>query len=321
MIAHTDVGVHRRAGAPSTSDRPAHEPTHPASAEVDDATARTRDHLLSTQHADGFWCGELEGDSILESEYILLMAFLGRERDEVCVKAAKYLHDHQLPGGGWAMYTGGAVELSATVKAYFALKLVGLSPDHPSMVKAREVVLSLGGAQASNSFTRFYLALLGQISYDETPSVPVELMHLPNSTPFGLYAMSAWTRTMVVSLSIISAKKPVRPISAELGIAELFREDLPRRPNRWKRPLLCWSNFFLGVDAALKVYERVVPSKWRAPAVRKAHRWIIDHCENSDGLGAIFPPMIYTVIVLKALGYEDHSPFVRWALGAPGDRS
>ena len=315
MIAHKDGGV-RRMGPASGFDRRgfADDSADPSIEDLASAATRCGDALLASQHADGYWCGELEGDSILESEYILMMAFLGREREEVCVKAAKYLHDRQLDKGGWSMYPGGAVDLSASVKAYFALKLVGMSIDHPAMVKARATILGLGGAQSSNSFTRFYLALLGQISYDETPTVPVELMHLPKFTPFGLYAMSAWTRTMVVSLSIISARKPVRKLKPEVGITELFRSDLPPRPSRWKRPIVGWSNFFLCVDKALKIAERVVPASWREPAVRKAHRWVIDHFENTDGLGAIFPPMIYTVIVLKALGYEDHSPLVQWAL-------
>ena len=313
MIAHKEGGVRPR-GSAAGFDRPAAETSPFSRARLDQALDRCREKFLAAQHEDGHWCGELEGDSILESEYILLMAFLGREREEVCIKAAKDLHDQQLPDGGWAMYPDGPVDLSASVKAYFALKLVGMPAPHPAMVKAREVILELGGAQASNSFTRFYLALLGQISYDDTPSVPVELLLLPKSTPFGLYAMSAWTRKMVVALAIISAKKPTKAVPAELGIAELFRDDQPRRLSRWKRPIVCWSNFFVGVDAALKLYEKIVPASWRNPGVRKAHRWILDHLEGSDGLGAIFPPMIYTVIVFKALGYEDNSSLMRWAL-------
>ncbi len=313
MIAHKDGGVHRR-GPTSRFNWGASKAATPSSEALDQALDRCREGLLATQHDDGYWCGELEGDTILESEYVLLMAFLGREKESVCVKAGKYLHAHQQKNGGWSMYPGGAVDLSASVKAYFALKLVGMPVEHPSMMKARECILALGGAQACNSFTRFYLALLGQISYDDTPSVPVELMHLPKSTPFGLYAMSSWTRTMVVSLSIISAKKPCRKLPQSLGIEELFRHDLPRQRSRWKKPLVSWSNFFVCVDKALKVYERVIPATWRNPGVRKAHRWILDHFEGSDGLGAIFPPMIYTVIVLKSLGYEDNSVIVKWAL-------
>src|SRR6185312_16036009 len=129
----------------------------------------TQRWLLDEQRDDGHWVGELEGDSILESEYILLMAYLGRESDEVCAKMCRFLHDHQRPEGGWAIYPGGPFDLSASVKAYFALKLAGMPADHPTMTRARELILEAGGAQGCNSFTRFYLALLGQISYDDCP--------------------------------------------------------------------------------------------------------------------------------------------------------
>ena len=258
--------------------------------------------------------GELEGDTILESEYVLLMAFLGREGEEVSVKACRYLRDLQLPGGGWSIYPGGPAEVSASVKAYFALKLVGVSPDEPDMTRARQVVLNLGGAQACNSFTRFYLALLGQIGYDETPSVPPEMVLVPSWLNFSLSAMSAWTRTIVVPLSIMSAYKPVRRLKDSQGIAELFRADLPRHPSRRTRNPFTWTNFFLGVDGLLKWADRRLPVSWRKRGIRAAHQWMFDHFENSDGLGAIFPPMIYTVVALEVLGYSrDSAPFT-WAL-------
>jgi squalene-hopene/tetraprenyl-beta-curcumene cyclase len=314
MIANTDGGVSTRFKATPFGSPRRGEPA-PVPDPMDRALRGARRWLLDAQHPDGYWVGELEGDTILESEYILLMAYLGRERDEVCLKAGQYLLQKQGPDGGWSNYPGGPTDLSASVKAYFALKLIGTSTQHPAMVRARESVLAAGGAQASNSFTRFYLALLGQISYDDCPSVPPELVLLPKRTPFGLYAMSSWTRKMVVTLSIISALKPRRELAPERGIAELFRADLPRRPNRWTRPALSWANTFLVIDAALKVYERVIPASWRRPAVEAAYRWMLEHLEGSDGLGAIFPPMIYTVIVLKAMGHADDTPLMTWALG------
>ncbi len=274
----------------------------------------TRQWLLDRQHADGYWVGELEGDTILESEYVLLMAFLGRSGEEVCVKACRYLRDLQLPAGGWAIYPGGPPEISASVKSYFALKLVGVRPDEPDMIRARAAVLAMGGAQACNSFTRFYLALLGQVGYDETPCVPPEMVLTPSWLNFSLAAMSAWTRTIVVPLAIMSAFKPVRALPKEQGIAELFRDDLPRHPSRRTPEWFSWTNFFLGVDRVLKWVDRWVPQALRKPGIRAAHKWMIDHFENSDGLGAIFPPMIYTVVALEVLGYErDSAPFV-WAL-------
>lgn len=315
MIVHTDDGPFRHeVRLEPPRDRGAGSPQSRFTAVLDEALSRTQEHLLNAQHDAGYWVGELEGDTILESEYILLMAFLGREHEPACAKMGRYLLEYQLPCGGWANYPGGPPDLSSSVKAYLALKLLGHDTRSPAMANARRSILDGGGAQACNSFTRFYLALLGQMSYDECPSVPPELALLPKRVPFGLYAMSSWTRKMVVTLSIISALRPKRELPAERGIAELFRDDLPRRPSRWSRPIVSWANFFLCVDKVLKFHERWTPEAWRRPAIRAAHRWVLDHLEGSDGLGAIFPPMIYTVIVLKALGYEDDSPLLQWAL-------
>ena len=134
--------------------------------------------------------------------------------------------------------------------------------------------------------------------------MPPELALLPAGLGFSLYAMSAWTRTIVVPLSVISALKPVRRIEGSRGISELFRDDLSMRPKRRTRMPMTWTNFFLGVDQALKLADRVLPGSWRRPGLKAAHRWMVEHFESSDGLGAIFPPMIYTVIALECLGYR-----------------
>ncbi len=219
---------------------------------LESALERTRDWLLARQCEEGYWVGELEGDTILESEYILLMTFLGRESDPVCAGCARYIQDHQLADGGWAIYPGGPTDVSASVKAYFALKLVGISADEPAMARARRAILEAGGAHECNSFTRFYLALLGQIGYDECPCVPPELVLIPAWLGFSLSAMSAWTRTIVVPLSIMAYFKPRHTLDPERGIAELFRDDRPR-PSRRTARTLSWTNFFLGVDRRLEV--------------------------------------------------------------------
>ncbi len=281
--------------------------------DLDPAIERASEWLLARQCEEGHWVAELEGDTILESEYILLLAFLGLETDLVCAGMARYIRDHQLSDGGWAIYPGGPTDVSASVKAYFALKLAGADPDEPAMERARQAILQAGGAAECNSFTRFYLALLGQISYDECPCVPPELVLLPARLNFSLSAMSAWTRTIVVPLSIMSFFKPVRRLAQEQGIAELFRDDRRSRNYATSRPFT-WTNFFLGMDRTLKWLDGRLPKAWRKPAVRAAHRWMLAHCEKTDGLGAIFPPMVYSVIALKCLGYEHDSPEVRWAL-------
>ncbi|MEX0585951.1 MAG: prenyltransferase/squalene oxidase repeat-containing protein, partial [Pirellulales bacterium] len=159
------------------------------------ATDRTRRWLLAEQHADGHWVGELEGDSILQSELVLLFAFLDRQRDETALETAEYLLEKQLPHGGWAPYPGGPIDVSASVKAYFALKLTGHSPHTEPLARARAAILREGGADAVNSFTRYYLALLGQVPYDVCPAVPPEFVLLPRWAPLNIYKISAWSRT------------------------------------------------------------------------------------------------------------------------------
>jgi squalene-hopene/tetraprenyl-beta-curcumene cyclase len=311
MIAKTDGGdVRPRIGVPT--ELPSSRDRFADPGALDRALGTTQRWILGEQHPEGYWVGELEGDTILESEYILLLAFLGRESETVCVRMGKFLDDHQRPGGGWAIYPGGPFDLSASVKAYFALKLIGMSSRHATMVRARELILEAGGARACNSFTRFYLALLGQIGYDECPSVPPELVLLPPRLGFSLYAMSSWTRTIVVPLSIMSAVKPVRRLAPELGIPELFCDE--GATTRARPAPLSWKAAFLAIDCMMKWAERMLPEACRRPGLRAAHRWMLDHLEGSDGLGAIFPPMIYTVVALHCLGYEHDSPLMRWAL-------
>src|SRR5262249_26874552 len=172
--------------------------TRPTSSPLRDAVERAARCLLDRQAADGHWVGELQGDTILESEWVLLMAFLGREGDERVRKAARYILGQQQPGGGWSNYPDGPAEISVSVKAYFALKLAGHDPGAPYMSRAREVIRSLGGAARCNSFTKFYLALLGQFPYANCASVPPEMMFLPKWAYFNIYAMSSWTRTIVI---------------------------------------------------------------------------------------------------------------------------
>ncbi len=280
------------------------------------AIGRTRQWLLGEQHSDGYWCAELEGDTILESETILLWAFLGREKSPLVAKAAAYLIEKQLPDGGWAMYPGGSVGISGSVKAYFALKLAGHDPDSEPMQRAREAIRAHGGADAVNSFTRFYLAFLGQISYDQCPAVPPEAILLPRWLPVNLSAVSAWSRTIIVPLSIISAMRPVRHLRSDQGIDELFLqkpEDWPplRCPGlKGGTGLLSWDRFFRTVDGLLKACQRYRLTPLRRRAMARCERWMLDRFEQSDGLGAIYPPIVWSILALKCLGHGDRSPAV-----------
>lgn len=277
------------------------------------AVVRARQWLLHQQHADGYWVGELEGDVVLESEYILLQAYLGRLDSPRVRKCAQRLIDTQLPEGGWALYTGGELDISSSVKAYFALKVTGHDPSAEYMHRARGAILRHGGADAVNSFTRFFLALLSQISYDHCPVVPPEMVLLPRWLPIHLYRISSWSRTIFVPLSIVSALRPSVALPATLGIRELFlREPAqwapPVCPGKERRGLLSWGRFFLGVERCLRWLERHRLLPLRRRALAAAQRWMLERFEDSDGLGAIFPPIVWCIVTLRALGYAEEHP-------------
>ncbi|MCE9604797.1 MAG: terpene cyclase/mutase family protein [Planctomycetia bacterium] len=284
------------------------------------AISRTRQWLLGEQADDGSWCAELEGDTILESEYILLLAFLGKHDSEIALKCARYILEKQNADGGWSQYPGGKFDISISVKAYFALKLTGHEPSSAEMQKARKGILLHGGADAVNSFTRFYLALLGQISYDQCPAVPPEMMLLPKWFPINIYAMSAWSRTIVVPMAIMWAYRPVAELDPALGIRELFLKhpaDWPelRCPGlKGGSGIFSWDRFFRTIDGGLKTLERLNIKPLRKKSLQKARRWMLDRFTGSDGLGAIFPPMVWSIIALRCLDYADDSPEMRYCV-------
>jgi squalene-hopene/tetraprenyl-beta-curcumene cyclase len=268
------------------------------------AIKAAQNYMLQIQHRDGHWCGELEGDTILESEYVLTMHFIGRADSDRIAKAANYVRQKALPGGGWAIYEGGPAEVSASAKAYFVLKLAGDSPDAPHMKRAREVILSLGGLDATNSFTRIYLAIFGQYPWERCPAVPPEIMLLPRSVPINLYEMSSWTRGIVVPLAVIWASKPYCPVPERACVRELMLENPPNINARRG----FWKTFFNTTDATLKLVERRGWSPSREKALKACEQWMIDHFEKSDGIGAIFPPIINSIIALRCLGYGNDHP-------------
>ncbi|MGW8256888.1 MAG: terpene cyclase/mutase family protein [Thermoguttaceae bacterium] len=320
------MSLNRGAPAQSTDRRDKARKAHTSNSDilkilgtrVRRAITRTRQWLLNHQHADGSWCAELQGDTILESETILLLAFLGQVDSELAQNAATYLIDNQLPDGGWAMYPGGGVAISASVEAYFALKLTGHDPSTEYMRRARDAILAHGGADAVNSYTRFFLALLGQISYEQCPAVPPELMLLPKWCPINLYAVSSWSRTIIVPLSIVSALRPVRKLEDRFGIRELFLRD----PKDWPQ-LRCpglkggggwfsWDRFFHGIDKMWKWFQRRRLLPFRNRAIESAKKWMLDRFQQSDGLGAIYPPIVWSYLALKSLGYAEDSTEVAY---------
>ena len=266
-------------------------------------------YLLSLQAQEGYWLGELEADTTLESDYILYLHVLGRAEDERVAKLANYVRRRQLTDGGWNIYFGGPSELNATVKAYFALKLAGDAPDAAHMQKARERVHQLGGLEATNSYTRFYLAMVGGVSWDMVPAVPPELMLLPNWFALNIYEMSSWTRGIVIPLAILYAQKPYWPVPEHALVEELFRDDTRKAAAfAWDQRPFTWRNLFLAFDRAFKLYERLPWKPLRQRALRQAQEWLLEHIERSDGLAAIYPAMMNAIFALLATGHSPDDP-------------
>lgn len=296
----------------------------PSPESVREAVSKSRDWLLERQHDEGYWLGELEGDTILESEYVLLLVWLGRGKNQLVQECAARILEQQRSEGGWALYPDGPLEISSSVKAYWVLKIAGHDPASEPMTRAAEAIRQAGGAERVNSFTRYYMALLGIISYKQVPAVPPELMLLPNWFPINIYEMSSWSRTIVVPLSLLWAFQPKTELPAEHKIDELFLnspEDLPvtMPPSEQldamkKKSFFPWDSFFRGVDRTWKLVERLHLNPFRKRAVAAAQNWILARFEKSDGLGAIFPPIIWSIIGLRCLGYSEDAPEVVAAL-------
>ncbi len=283
--------------------------------------------LGSLQKSDGHWCGELQGDSILQSEYLLMKWILGQEKSpmvdgrgcDTLLKIVAQLRAQQRPDGGWGQYPGSDVDVSATVKGYFCLKLFGDSPDAAHMRQAREVVRALGGAECCNSFSNFYLACLGQISWNAVPAIPPELVWAPQWFYFHLSKMSAWSRTMLLPLAIVATLRPTRTLRDDQGIDELFVNQDARHRLKMRRDVpLGWRLLFHATDRAMKFTHALFGTAWRKRAISAAFRWSAIRCGQdlpapTSGLGAIFPPMVYIQIVLHALGVRRSDAMVERA--------
>jgi squalene-hopene/tetraprenyl-beta-curcumene cyclase len=281
---------------------------------LNQAISRARNHLLSLQDPKGYWVFDLEADCTIPAEYVLLQRFLQRPLpSEGAAALANYVRRRQLPQGGWPLFKDGAANLSATVKAYFALKLLGDVVEEPHMVRARRFVLSVGGASKVNVFTRISLALFGQIPWRSVPAMLAEIMLLPRWFFFNLYKISYWSRTVIVPLLILLNERPVCSLSREEGVEELFLEpphELVHLDHFVPGDRI--KNLFIHLDRTLKQLDRFAPRLIRNKALKRAERWTLERMQGKGGLGAIFPAMANAVMALKTLGYpEDHPDFIR----------
>lgn len=284
---------------------------HPVTAAALEASvARAADAILADQHPDGYWLYELEADATIPAEYVLLVHYLAETPNlELEAKIARYLRRIQRADGGWPLFTDGAMDVSATVKAYFALKMIGDSPEAEHMQRARRAIISAGGAEKSNVFTRILLALFGVVSWRAVPMMPVEITLLPEWFPFHLSKVSYWARTVIVPLLVLNAKRPKARNPKGVRIDELFF-DAPvnagmaaRAPHQHQG----WFMLFRCVDAVLRAVDPLFPRHTRQRAVEAAVSFVDERLNGEDGLGAIFPAMANSVMMYDVLGYpEDH---------------
>ncbi|HEX4284437.1 MAG TPA: squalene--hopene cyclase [Terracidiphilus sp.] len=282
-------------------------------ADVEKAILNSREYLLTQQHPEGYWCGELEADSMLEADYIFLHTLLESGDPERLNRAMVEIWRYQNEDGSWSIYPGGPGNLSLSVKCYFSAKLMGISPDDARMTKCREWILAHGGVVECNTFTKMYLCALGQYDYDAVPAIPPEIVLFPNWFYFNIYEISAWSRSILVPLAIIYAKKPFKKLPPEQAIDELFvdgRANSILRLRLDRKRLLSWRNLFLLADRAFHLAEAVHIRPLRRLALRRAEKWMLDRLEMTDGLGAIYPAMLNAIIALRCLGYSEDDPQV-----------
>jgi squalene-hopene/tetraprenyl-beta-curcumene cyclase len=282
-------------------------------ADVESAIAGARDCLLSLQHPDGYWNGELEADSMLEADYILLHTLLESGDPGRLKRACTEMMRYQNGDGSWSIYPGGPGNISLSVKCYFSAKMMGTGADDPRLAKCREWVLAHGGVTACNTFTKMYLCSLGQYDYDAAPAIPPEIVLFPKWFYFNIYEISAWSRSILIPLAIIYAKKPYKKIPLEQGIDELFvggRANSILRLRVDRKHLFSWHNFFLALDRMTHLFEAVHIRPLRHLALKRAEKWMLERLEMTDGLGAIYPAMLNAIIALRCLGYSEDDPQV-----------
>ncbi len=284
---------------------------------LEDAIGRASAALGSRQQVDGHWVFELEADATIPAEYVLLEHYLDRIDPALQDKIGVYLRRIQGAHGGWPLFHGGAFDLSASVKAYYALKAIGDDPDAPHMARARNSILAAGGAERTNVFTRIQLALFGQVPWRAVPAMPVEIMHLPRWFPFHLSKVSYWSRTVMVPLLVLMAVHPRARNPRGVEVRELFR-TAPDEVRDWIRgPYRSgWGHVFKAIDGMVRVAEPAFPAAVRIRAIEEAVTFVTERLNGEDGLGAIYPAMANTVMMFDALGHGADHPHAATAWAA-----
>ena len=284
-----------------TEDSNQHQPPRWAT-RLSTAVKKGVGRLIDLQKEDGHWCFELEADCTIPSEYILMMHYMD-EIDEVLQSGmARYLRNRQMTEGGWPLYTGGDVDISCTVKAYYALKLAGDDPESAHMRRARQAVLQRGGAVRSNVFTRITLAMFEQLPWSGVPFIPVEVMLFPRWFFFHLDKVAYWSRTVMVPLFILCSLRARARNPCKVGVRELFTVP-PEKERDWFPVRNRSGRLFLVLDQVGRRLEHMIPRWVRKRSVERAEAWIIERLNGEGGLGAIFPAMVNAYEALELLGY------------------
>jgi squalene-hopene/tetraprenyl-beta-curcumene cyclase len=269
-------------------------------------------HLRDLQHTGGWWQGELETNVTMDAEDLLMREFLGVRTAEQTQESARWIRSQQRDDGSWANFHGGPSDLSTTVEAYLALRLAGDGPDVPHLVRARGCILAGGGLEASRVFTRMWLALFGLWDWARLPAVPVEHILLPRWVPLDVYDFACWARQTIVPISVLSSLRPRRELGVRLD--ELYAGRSPGA--REVAPRSGWDLAFGLLDRTLHVVERCGGTPWRARALRRAERWVVERQEADGSWGGIQPPWVYSLMALHALGRPVEDPVL--ALGLAG---
>jgi len=276
---------------------------------LNDAIGRAAASLLSLQREDGHWVFELEADATIPAEYVLLQHYLGTPEPDLERRIARYLQSTQAEHGGWPLFHGGEFDLSATVKAYFALKAAGDPIDAPHMQRARAAILARGGASRCNVFTRILLALFGEVPWNAVPVMPVEIMLLPSWFPFHIDRISYWSRTVLVPLLVLMALRPKARNPNGIRIPELFVEP-PETVRHWILPATpsATGYAFTLLDRIVRLAEPMFPAEPRRRAIEKAVTFVTERLNGEDGLGGIFPAMANSLMMFDCLGYPPDHP-------------
>jgi squalene-hopene/tetraprenyl-beta-curcumene cyclase len=282
---------------------------------VQEAIALSQDYLLSTQESAGYWCAELESNVTITAEVVLLHKIWGTDKQRPLDKAESYLRSQQRQHGGWELYYGDGGELSTTVEAYMALRLLGVDPTEPILVKAKKFILQQGGISRTRIFTKLHLALIGCYDWQGLPSIPPSLMLLPEASPLTIYEMSSWARSSTVPLLIVFDRKPIFKLDTPINLDELYAEgvtnvryELPRSND--------WTDIFIVLDSIFKLGENLNLVPLREEGLAAAEKWILERQETTGDWGGIIPAMLNSLLALRSLGYNLDDPVVQRGLTA-----